>query len=440
MPSLPESGTSTGNADLSSCGPRLSQRASWAGDQPISYLMHKALAHPELISLAAGFVDQQSLPLGLTREALDAILSDPQRGRAALQYGTTQGYLPLREIIVDRHKQADGRPETETELSEDQVVVTAGSNQLLHLVSECLFDPGDIVLCTSPSYFVYLGVLQNLGVRAVGVDMDEDGMIPEALKEQFARLEASGELARVKAIYLVDYFDNPSSVTLSADRRPEIVDIAKKWSQEGPIHILEDAAYRELRYAGEDVPSLRAFDAEGETVIVAGTYSKSFSPGIRVGWGILPKSLVEPVCGLKGNVDFGSPNFAQHLMAAVFEQELYEVHVQRLCREYHAKLKAMLDASEKHLAPLPGVEFLRPEGGLYVWLKVPAEIDTGPEGQLFDLALEEGILYVPGQYCFPAEGMPAARNTIRLSFGVQTPERIREGIEALARAIGRAIE
>lgn len=416
-----------------------SQRARWAGGSHISHLMHKALAHPELISLAAGFVDQQSLPIEATREALDSILGDPRRARAALQYGTTAGYLPLREQLLERHLVADAAPPSEQNLSVDQFVLSAGSNQMLHLLGDTLLDPGDIVLCASPTYFVYLGILRNLGVRAVGVAADEQGIVPEALEQQLERIESSGQLRRVKAIYVVSYFDNPSTATVSAERRAAVVELAKRWSRHRKLYVIEDAAYRELRYSGPDVPSMRAYDAEGDTVIVTHTFSKSFSPGVRVGWAILPPELIEPVCDQKGNLDFGSPNFNQHLMASVLAQGKFDEHLARLQAAYRAKLQAMLAAADEHLADIPGVWWRAPQGGLYVWLQVPHGIDTGPDGPLFDRAVDEGVLYVPGEYCYPTEGEPVARNMIRLSFGVQPPERIAEGMAALARALRAAL-
>ncbi len=418
---------------------RLSQRAAQAANQPISYLMQHALAHPEVISLAAGFVDQQSLPVEATLAAAQALLGEPLRGRAALQYGTTAGYAPLREEVLRRLLEADGLTEAETNLSVDQVVLTAGSNELLHLLADTLLDPGDIVICAAPSYFVFLGMAAGLGVRTVGVEMDEDGIIPDAVEEQLSRFDRSGELPRVKAIYVVSYFDNPSSITLAKERRGPLVEIAQRWSKHHRIHILEDAAYRELRYDGDNLPSLRAYDPDGDTVILTETFSKSFSPGIRVGWGILPRALIGPLLEQKGNVNFGSPNFTQHLMAAVLQQGLFDEHVERLRTAYRVKLDAMLAAADEHLAGLPGVHWLRPSGGLYVWLQLPEEIDTGPDGRLFHAALEEGVLYVPGQYGYPREGVPPRHNMIRLSFGVQSPERIRQGVEALARAVNRCV-
>jgi 2-aminoadipate transaminase len=226
---------------------------------------------------------------------------------------------------------------------------------------------------------------------------------------------------------------------LPIDRRRRIVDIAKRWSQSARLVVIEDVAYRELLYSGDDIPSMRSLDAEGDTVVLAGTFSKPFSPGIRVGWGLLPEYLVEPVGNQKGNIDFGSPNFNQLLMAKVLELNLFDPHVQTLCAQYRKKMGAMLDAMDTHLSALPGVSWVKPTGGLYVWLRLPAEIDAGPGGKLLDEAMREGMFYVPGEYCYPLEGEPACKNTLRLSFGVQSTERIRIGIESLARAIRKFV-
>jgi 2-aminoadipate transaminase len=418
---------------------RLSQRAGWAGGQPISDLMSRALDNPHLISLAAGFVDQQTLPVEPTRRALEAVFADEAEARTALQYGSTPGYIPLREQILERIRQTDGPAAIGPAPTLEQVVLTAGSNQLLHLVAESLMDPGDIAICTSPTYLVFLGTLKHLGARGVGVAMDGEGMIPDSLDETLRRLEQAGELPRVKLIYVVPYFDNPSGVTTSAARRGAIVELARRWSKHTQIHVIEDAAYRELRYEGEDVPSIRTADPEGDTVVVAGTFSKSFSPGIRVGWGVLPRRLIGPVCDLKGNIDFGSPNFAQHLMAQVLELGDYEGHVERVRAGYREKLHAMLEAADEHFSRLTGVAWRRPQGGLYVWATLPESIDAGPGGRLFEEAIRQGVFYVPGEFGYPPEGEPVRKSAMRLSFGVQTPQRIREGMAALARAIERAM-
>lgn len=416
-----------------------SLRAGRAGGQPISHLMHQALAHPHLISLAAGFVDQQSLPVEETRQALATLLAEPLEARSALQYGTTPGFAPLRERVLADLLAADGQTAAETGLAADRVVLSAGSNELLHLITDTLCDPGDIVLCTSPTYFVYSGILKNLGVHSFGVASDDEGLIPDALDGALARLRDEGRLPLVKALYLVSYFDNPRGTTLSAARRPEIVELMRRRSREAgrTIHIIDDMAYRELRYTADDLPSLRRYDEAGELVVSTQTFSKSFSPGIRVGYGVLPKPLAAAVCDQKGNINFGSANLNQHLMAKVLESGLWRPHVERLRAAYRPKLAAMLSAADKHFGSLPGVRWVRPRGGLYVWVELPPEIDAGPGGKLFELAVAEGVLYVPGEFCFPAEGDAVRRNTMRLSFGVQSCERIEHGMAALARAIAR---
>jgi 2-aminoadipate transaminase len=412
----------------------LSQRARWAEGQPISELMAQALANPHLISLAAGFVDQQSLPVEATRQAIDAIFADPDQARRALQYGTTPGNEALREEILTHLRRRDNLPDAWCPPIE-RVVLTAGSNQLLHLVAESLLDPGDIVLCATPTYFVFLGVLQAVGARGWGVASDEQGILPEALDEALRRLDQSGELSRVKAVYLVPYFDNPRGVTMPEDRRVAVLEVVRRWSHRQRLHVISDDAYRELRYSGEDIPSLLALAEPGDSIIATGTFSKAFSPGIRVGWGVLPTPVLEAVCNQKGNIDFGSPHFAQQIMAMVLDLGLLDDHVERLRTTYRVKLNAMLEAADEHLSPIEGVHWTPPAGGLYVWVTLPETIETGPRSRLFKAALKEGVLYVPGQFCYPSEGEPVCRSAMRLSFGVQSPEKIREGVRLLAHAI-----
>lgn len=421
--------------------PALSQRAGRLADSPISYLMTKALAHPELVSLAAGFVDLHNLPVDAARTAALEVLAEPTSARAALQYNATSGDPALRMQVLERVLAQDAaalggeRPaRLPGSLELDRVVLTAGSNQLLFLVCEALLDPGDIVLCDSPTYFVFTGMLRGMGARAIGVASDAGGMRADALDAELARLEAAGELSRVKAIYAMSYFDNPRSITLARDRRSEIVRIAKARSTAAPIYLIEDAAYRELRFSADDLPSLFSHPESDDFVIYAGTFSKSFSPGVRVGFGILPSALVAPVLALKGNLDFGSPNLNQRLVSEVLRLGLYEPHVAMLRAMYARKRDAMCAAIDRELAGA-GV-YLRPEGGLYVWLQLMADVDTGPNGPLFGCALEEGMLYVPGEYCFPNPARES-RSCMRLSFGVQTEERIATGIACLARAIAR---
>ncbi|MGC3969315.1 MAG: PLP-dependent aminotransferase family protein [Pirellulales bacterium] len=412
----------------------LSRRAHAAGGQPINYLMHTALSRPELISLAAGFVDQGSLPIEAVDDAWRTLAAERSLAHAALQYGTTAGYRPLRELLLEEQRSADGDPPALQGVTPEQVVVTAGSNQLLYLLADVLCDAGDIVLCAAPTYYVFLGVLKNLGIRPVSAATDEFGLIPEALEERLQQLAKAGELGRVRCIYVVSYFDNPQGVTLPAERRAQIVELARKYSTEHKIYVLDDAAYRKLRYVGDDVPSFAAFDQD-DTVITTQTFSKSFSPGVHVGWGVLPPELVSPVCDMKSNIDFGSPNLSQHLIYEAVRSGGWAKQTAALCEVYRGKRDAMLKACERHMAGLPGVSWRHPAGGLYVWLMLPPGIHAGTEGPLFKAALEAGVMYVPGGFSYAGEGEPVADNTIRLSFGVQSPARIDEGIRHLATAI-----
>ncbi len=420
----------------------LSRRACWAGGEPVTnLLMAQTLANPELVSLAAGFVDHDTLPVEPARAAMEQIWSDPTLARSALQYGTTIGHLPLREAILNRMLAADACTPEEVNLSPEQVVITAGSNQMLYLLCDTLLNPGDLVICAAPTYFVILGTLANLGASAVGVQSDEFGLIPEAVAEQLQSLKQSGDAGRVKAIYVTTDFDNPGGVTVPVQRREALVEIARRWSRDNhKIFIIEDTAYRELRYRGDDIPSMRSMDTEGETVIVAGSFSKSFSPGIRVGWGILPTRLVKPVLSQKGHFDFGSPNFNQMLISNVLEMGLFDPHVEKLRANYRRKIEAVLESADEFLAPLGDVHWIRPNGGLYVWIRLPENVDTGLAGTLFPKAVEEGVLYVPGEYCYPTQGMPTQKNMLRLSFGIQSCESIRIGMESLGRAIRRTID
>jgi 2-aminoadipate transaminase len=210
----------------------LSARAQWAGDQPIGELMNRALAQPDLISLAAGFVDQPSLPVEATQSAALSVLANPERARLALQYGTTSGDAELRRQVLSRVRaqdRADPHGPSEAAAPDlEQVMLAAGSNQILSLLADALLDPGDIVLCEAPTYFVFAGIVRGRGARAVGVRCDASGMDIGALEAQLEQHAQRGELARVKAIYVMSYFDNPRSISLARERRPALVALAKR--------------------------------------------------------------------------------------------------------------------------------------------------------------------------------------------------------------------
>lgn len=410
---------------------RLSERARHTDEQPITYFLKQAMENPHLVSLAAGFVDQTSLPAAETKAALDEILGDPAIGRTALQYGTTQGYAPLRDKILN-HVSALDRLKP-GEISLENVVVGNGSQQLLYLIGEALLDRGDIVIAEGPSYFVYHGALQSFGVRTMQVPMDDDGMDTFALEEMLIQLERAGELPRVKMIYTVDYFQNPSGRTLSLKRREHLVELARRFSKTHTILILEDAAYRELRYDGDDLPSLLAFDPEHRHVMLTMTFSKPLAPGFKTGYGILPKEVLAPVLRFKGNHDFGSSNLSQMTINRMWDNGSYHRHVELLKNVYRSKRDAMLDALKTEFPAMTGVRWTLPHGGLYVWVTMPESLETHPDSALMHAALAEGVLYIPGSFCY-VKGTATKNNEIRLSFGVASESQIREGVARLARA------
>jgi 2-aminoadipate transaminase len=240
---------------------RFSQLSQRTGDPPISYFMQQAVENRDLISLAAGLVDMETLPVEQMREALLAVLKEADSAQAALQYGTTPGWAPLRQALLEHFCRLENLRPQDLNLSADHVLVTTGSQQLLYLVSEALLDPGDFVVTAAPSYFVYHGVLQSLGAQVLAVPGDQDGMDTEALERLLAGL-SSEQLRRLKLIYVVSYFENPTGATLSWQRRQHLFRLVQCYSREHRILILEDAAYRELRYEGEDVPSIKSLDRE----------------------------------------------------------------------------------------------------------------------------------------------------------------------------------
>jgi 2-aminoadipate transaminase len=418
----------------------LSQWSQRSSDQAIGYLMQQAVENPGCISLAAGLVDERSLPASLVRDAVDELLADDDAGRRLLQYGTTQGPEPLRRVYRNYLAELEGRTDSLADLPLSRLMLTTGSQQLLSLVVQALFDPGDICLAAAPTYFVFLGVLQAAGAEVIPIEADSDGMRPQALQATLERLAAEGRLGRVRLIYVVSDFENPSGVSVSAERRSELLKLAESWSRESRIYLLEDAAYRELRFEGAAPPSIWSLDHGGKTVILAQTFSKSFSPGIRVGLGVLPEMLIKPVSDLKGNEDFGSAHLNQHIVARVLRNGSYRHHVESVVASYRSKRDAMLRAIDREFAGLHGVTWVRPAGGMYVWMRLPPMIQTGFDSPLFQQATKvDRVMYVPGELCYPASWRDRPRCEMRLSFGVQSEAGIEEGIRRLASAVRAVI-
>jgi 2-aminoadipate transaminase len=399
---------------------------------PISWLMATALARPQLISLAAGFTDNVSLPVKEARALLKEILSSPQTAQAALQYGTTAGDDTLRRLTARRLQSLDGQPGVRSAYTPDRLIITNGSQQVLYMITEALCDPDDIVLVEDPSYFVFLGILQSHGIRARGIRMETDGLDLKRLEEVLTALKRSGKLHRVKMLYLVSYHQNPTGRTTSFAKKTGALKLLRQFERAAghPIYLLEDAAYRELRFGGDNVKSALAIKGHNDRVIYAGTYSKPFATGIRVGFGLVPEPVFTTVLSIKGNHDFGSSNLLQQLLAHALSSGLYERHLAVLRKRYAHKARLMLEALKQHFPA--EVEWREPAGGLYFWARLPQRLKSGTGSPLFQQALANNVLYVPGELCYaddPSRRKP--NHEMRLSFGGATEANVPKGIARL---------
>ncbi|CAN5610916.1 PLP-dependent aminotransferase family protein [soil metagenome] len=413
----------------------LSAQSLRTADSPITYFIRKAIETEGLISLAAGLVDESAFPAAEVAEAVRAIMSEPASAQAALQYGSTQGFPALRKQVLERVCSADGVKPADVNLTADDVIITTGSQQMLYLLGECLFNPGDIVIAEAPSYFVYHSCLSTQGVKVLTVPMDDGGMDIDALAKLLAELELSGEIAKLKLIYTVDYFQNPTGLSLAADRRPRLLGLAKQYSKTQRILILEDAAYRELRYGVPDTVSVKRYDTTNEFVIYTSTFSKPCAPGLKTGYSIVPRDLVHPLLNLKGNHDFGSSNLNQHILSRLLSTGVFDRHVEKLRGVYARKRDALLSGLEVAFAGCPGVTWTKSGGGMYVWLRFPAGFDAGSGGPLVNKALAEGVLYIPGEFGHKPDATGhVPKNEVRLSFGLAEPEYLVEGAKRLAKA------
>jgi 2-aminoadipate transaminase len=447
----------------------LSKMAQRTPEPPISWLMQAALSRPRLISLAAGFTDNPSLPVAETRAVLNHILRSPKTGQPALQYGSTAGDPALRRLTAEHLQKLDlgGTPYRRPQnrgprhaippgvYSPERLLITSGSQQLLYMTAEALCDEGDIILLEDPTYFVYLSILQSRGLRARGVRLERDGLDLAHLEKVLTALKRSGELRRVKMFYLVSYFQNPTGVTTSFEKKRGILELLKRFERAAghPIYVLEDAAYRELSFPGradlpvsQDAqqrvpaipPSALAVPGAAERVIYAGTFTKPFATGTRVGYGLLPELLFSTVKHIKGNHDFGTANLLQQLFARALASGAHDKQVARLQKRYACKARVMKLALEKHFPP--SVEWWEPAGGLYFWARLPKNVPTGVKSKAFQTALKSDVLYVPGELCYaddPARRKP--NHEMRISFGNASEANIREGIKRLGKVLWKFV-
>jgi DNA-binding transcriptional MocR family regulator len=373
-------------------------------------------ARPEIVSLAGGMPFIPALPLDAVGEMAGQLVTD--RGAIALQYGSGQGDPGLREGICDVMALEGIRAHP------DEVVVTVGSQQALDLITRIFVDPGDVILAEGPSYVGALGTFTSYQGQVVHVPMDEDGLIPEALAETITRLSGAGR--RIKFLYTVPSFHNPAGVTLSQQRRPQVLEIC----QRAGLLVVEDNPYGLLGFDSEPLRALRADDPRG--VVYLGTFSKTVAPGLRVGWALAPPGVRDKLVLAAEAAVLCHSSLAQLMVREYLATQPWQEQVKVFRELYRERRDAMLDALT---AVMPaGCRWTRPGGGFYVWLQLPHGMDAKA---MLPRAISSRVAYVPG-IGFYADG--AGAEYLRLSYCFPEPGRIREGVRRLAEVVGTEVE
>lgn len=372
-------------------------------------------ARPELISFAGGVPDPAVFPADALVAAYDAILRDPATRAVALQYAPSAGWRPLREWIsgymASRH----------VVRSPEQIIVTSGAQQALDLVGKLLIDPGDRVAVTAPTFFAALDTFNAYRPQYEPIAFGVSGL---AMDEAAAVIRR-----RPKFLYLIPEFQNPTGLCLSMPERERLLDLCA----EHAVPIVEDAAYEALRFRGEDLPPLAALARErgsDQHVLYINTFSKTIAPGLRVGWLSGEEQLIAKLCALKLSTDVHTSVLSQMVALRVAGDPLRD-HIALIRRTYAARCRAMVEALERFMPP--GVRWSEPDGGLFVWLELPHDVDTT---ELLPRAIEAEVAYVPGRLSFSSE---VGRHTCRLSFATASEARIHEGVRRLARVFASAV-
>jgi 2-aminoadipate transaminase len=369
----------------------------------------KITERPDVISMGGGLPAPELFPVdelvALTRDVLE------QDGARALQYASTEGNADLRARIAALMQARQG-----IEITPAEILVTNGSQQGLDLTGKVFLDPGDVVLCESPTYVGAISALRVFEPRFVEVETDDEGMLPGDLER---KLIAE---ARVKFIYVIPDFQNPSGRCWSLERRRRLLDLAARHG----VVVVEDAPYAELRYSGEPVPSLKSMDAGG-LVVYLGTFSKTFCPGLRIGWLAARREIHEKCVLVKQGADLHTSELSQRLIARFLARYDFAGRVEALRAVYRGRRDAMLRAIEREMPA--GVRATRPEGGLFLWIELPPDVSAR---DVLPRALARNVAFVPGGSFYPNGGH---ENTLRLNFSNQTEERIGEGVGRLASAL-----
>lgn len=392
-----------------------SERASHIKQSAVRDVFELSL-DPSLVSLAGGNPYLQSLPL----EKLGAMAAEliATEGMTALQYGSGQGTQELRTQICEVMAE-----EGITGVDPDNIVVTTGSQAAQDVACKVFCDPGDTVLCEDPTYVGALNTFEAYQVRAEPIPTDEYGLIPEALRQRITELR--GEGARIKFLYTIPNFNNPSGITLAAERRAQIAEICIAEN----ILILEDNPYGMLRYSGEPIAPLYA--QYPENVIYMGSFSKIMAPGLRIGWAVVPAHLFRRFYLAAEAVTLCPATFNQMLITKYLDGHDWRGQIATYRELYAARCAAMLEALDEHMPA--GVHYTRPEGGFFIWVTLPEGIDSYT---LLAKGIEAGVVFIPGA-AFSPDDAPSHR--LRLAFSAVPEDKIREGVKRLAPVLEAAI-
>lgn len=376
---------------------------------------------PDVISFAGGLPAPDVFPIEQFRRAADVVLTE--MGESALQYGTTEGYQPLREMIA-RNASKYG-----LQISADNVLITTGSQQALDLLGRIFINRGDRILVESPTYLGALQAWNAYGVKYVTIPFDEDGMQTEMLE---SRLRTG-----IKFIYVLPNFQNPTGVTLSRERRKQLVEMADAYG----VPIVEDDPYGQLRYEGEHLPPVVVLDDEmrakevpmySGNVIYTSTFSKILAPGLRLAWVVAPSEVIKKLVQAKQGCDLNSSTLNQYIAYEVANTPWMKTHIQTIRRVYKERRDVMISALEEYMPE--GVSWTKPKGGLFLWVTLPECLDTNT---IFKTAVEKKVAFVPGE-SFHALG--GGLNTMRLNFSNSKPDLIVEGIKRLAEVVKAEIK
>jgi 2-aminoadipate transaminase len=388
---------------MSATNPSYARRLAQMRPSTIREIL-KVTAQPEIISFAGGLPAPELFPVAQIKAAADTVLD--QHGAAALQYGPSEGFPALREWIATEMRSRGIRAVA------DDVLVTNGSQQVLDLVGKVFLDPGDVVLTENPTYLAAIQSFQTFEAKFVPVPTDADGLIPEALPELI-------KTHRPKLLYTIPNFQNPTGITLSAERRAALARIAAEHN----LTIVEDDPYGKLRYRGTEIPPIKHWDEAGR-VLYASTFSKTIAPGLRLGWVIAPPDVFSRLLILKQASDLHTSSFDQRVAHAYLTTNDQAAHLEKIRSAYGERF-AILDEALRASMP-PDYHWTKPEGGMFLWVTGPASLDAL---QLLERAIAQKVAFVPGRDFFPADG---GRNHFRLNFSNSTPDRIREGVRRLA--------